>query len=477
MARFLNAVSPASALAALRAQLIRWRGRPDSEHEMGFNRMVMGGAALLYAWQVGHSRLDVLVPAVYLVVVVGVLVVIAHDSEVRPIRRLAMMMLDFGASGIIMHEDGGRAAVFYPLFLWVILGNGFRFGLPYLRAATAMGFATFLWIVLMTPFWRAQPSLSIGLLFGLVALPLYTSTLIRKLSTATKEAEEASRAKSYFLASVSHELRTPLTAIIGLGAHLYQSEPDEERRATTETIVSAGRALLSMINRLLDFSRVEVDGGRVAHVPFELPQLLRGVRDLLLFNAQEKGLLLGVDIKPGTPLALTGDDAQLRDVLVNLVGNAVKFTDHGAITIGAEGSVRADGKQMLRLSVRDTGIGIAPDAQQHIFGSFRQADDTIIDRYGGTGLGLAICKQIANLLGGEIGVQSAPDEGSCFWFTARVERTLGIETPPPPTRRCCCSRPSRRPRRCWPNMRARSRASPPKPSSPGRCGRRAWPAS
>ena len=407
-------------LAGVRRLLARMRGRPDSEHEMSFNRVIMGLGILGYAYAI-HARADsILVAWAFLIGGFIAAFLIAADQEIRPTRRMLMMFGDMSSCAYMMHANGAATAAFYPFLLWAILGNGFRFGVKYLYASSLVAVACFAVVVVCTPFWRGLPALAVGLTFGLIAVPLYTATLIRKLSTATRQAEDASRAKSYFLASVSHELRTPLTAIIGLGQHLQESEQDEERRQTTGTIVSAGRSLLSMINRLLDYSRFEAEQGRVAADPFELPALLRGVRDLLVFNAQEKGLLLGIDIEPGTPLALIGDMPHLRDVLVNLVGNAVKFTQRGAITIQASMVAHADGRPMLRIAVSDTGIGIATDAQDHIFGSFQQADATIIDRFGGTGLGLAICKQLATLLGGEIGVDSKPGQGSSFWFTALV---------------------------------------------------------
>ena len=329
---------PAAARSESRVRILlaRLRGRPDSEHEMSFNRVVMGIGILSYALIIGATRGSILVSLIFLAAGIVIVFAIAFDDQIRPARRLAAMLLDLSSCCYMMHANGAPMAAFYPFLLWAILGNGFRFGVRYLYPSVAAAAVCFTLMLLTTPFWQALPALSVGLLFGLVAVPLYAGTLIRKLSRATAAAEEASRAKSYFLASVSHELRTPLTAIIGLGDHLRDLEPDAERRATMGTIVTAGRSLLSMINRLLDFSRVEADGDRVTEEPFALPALLRGVRDLLLFNAQTKGLVLGVTVRPGTPLELVGDMVHLRDVLVNLVGNAVKFTDQGAITISAE---------------------------------------------------------------------------------------------------------------------------------------------
>jgi two-component system sensor histidine kinase RpfC len=408
---------------------VRLRGRPDSEHEMSFNRVAFGVAVLIAVLAANPNPGAVGMLIAYCVGSVIVFFQIARDSAVRPVRRLAVMAVDFIVLSYVMHANDAYAAAAWPIYLWVIFGNGFRFGLTYLFAASATAIICFGVVVATTPFWRDMLSLSIGLMVGMLALPAYAGQLIRKISTARREAEEASRAKSYFLASVSHELRTPLTAIIGLGAHLQDTNLTPDQKGMTATIVTAGRSLLGLINQLLDFSRLGVDGRTAKAEPFDLLHLILSVREMLEVTAEDKGLKIGVHIDASTPLSLMGDEPHLRDILVNLVGNAIKFTEKGSITISASSEKSVSGELVLRFAVQDTGIGIVPEAQEHIFESFRQADNTIIDRFGGTGLGLAICKQLASLLGGEIGVESVPGEGSRFWFTAQVRSIENASAP------------------------------------------------
>jgi two-component system sensor histidine kinase RpfC len=387
---------------------------------MSFNRIAFGIAVLIAVAFYNPDPGAVFALVVYCIGSTLVFLQILFDSAARPVRRLAVMAVDFIILSYALHANGAYAAAFWPIYLWVVFGNGFRFGLSYLFASAGTAIFTFAAVIATTPYWSNMMGLSIGLMLSLIALPAYAGQLIKKLSTAKREAEEASRAKSYFLASVSHELRTPLTAVIGLGAHLQEMDLSPDQRGMAGTIVTAGRSLLALINQLLEYSRLGANGIAAKAKPFDLLQLILSVREMMEITAGEKGLKIGFHVDASTPLSLNGDEEHLRDILVNLVGNAIKFTERGTITICASAEETGEGAYMLRLAVQDTGIGIAADAVEHIFDSFRQADNTIIDRFGGTGLGLAICKQLAELLGGAIGVESVPGEGSLFWFTAPV---------------------------------------------------------
>ncbi|MDW8398912.1 MAG: ATP-binding protein [Acetobacteraceae bacterium] len=407
----------------------RLRGRPDTEHEMSFNRLAFALVISVYLFSQDAPPLAQAISALYWVVAIGLFAHILRWPGTSIPRRITALTLDMVFLSAELHVGGEITAAFVPIYLWVILGNGFRFGVAWLRGAMAI--AGFLAVWVTTPFWHQQPHLSAGFLLGLVAIPANAGTLIRKLDAARRQAEQASQAKSMFLASVSHELRTPLNAIIGMGELLERSRLDAEQREMARTVTDAGRNLLGLIDGILDFSRIEAGRMAVNPVPLDLAALLSEAGRLLGRQAEEKGLRLLFHITPRTPRRLLADPRLLRELVLNLAGNAVKFTETGSVVVALDAEPDEAGDALrLRLEVTDTGIGIAPEAQKRIFESFTQADATIMNRYGGTGLGLAICRRIAEGLGGTIGVESAPGAGSTFRCTLPLRRDPTPAAPP-----------------------------------------------
>jgi two-component system, sensor histidine kinase RpfC len=396
----------------------RLRHRPDSEHEMVLNRLVIG--VLILGYLLTHNEPDsaqapLMVSIGFTVAAFGIFAHILFQPGVSVVRRITAMLLDLSALSYGMHVGESVTALLYPIYLWVIFGNGFRFGIPYLRIAAAVGVVGFGAVIAGTEYWKENLGLALGLLAGLVVLPLYAGTLIRKLSDAKRQAEEASRAKSLFLASISHELRTPLNAVIGMSDLLTETELDAEQRDMAGTVRTSARALLALIEELLNFSRLEAGRMPKQEIDFDLHLALTEVRGMVEPQAREKGLALGIHVSPRTPYLVHGDRRHLQEILINLAGNAVKFTADGSVVISCDLADPAASATRLRFQVSDTGIGIKPEAIGRIFESFTQADDTVLNRFGGTGLGLAICKQLAELMGGTIGVESEFGAGSTFW--------------------------------------------------------------
>jgi two-component system sensor histidine kinase RpfC len=407
-----------------RRLLARLRRRPDSEHEMSLNRL--GFAVLIGLYLAAVPSPDPAAALTSLALWCGFSVGLFLHILARPgassARRAAALLLDIGFLSWLLHQGGEAHAVFFAIYLWVVFGNGFRFGLPWLWLGTAAALTGFGLVVLATPYWREQPHLAFGLLAGLAVLPAYVAVLIRKLSEARRQAEAASQAKTLFLAGVSHELRTPLNAIIGMGALLRGTRLDPDQRDMARTMDIAARSLLDLIDDILDLTRIEAGRMPTRAEPCDLAELLEEVRSLLVVQAAARGIRLGLHLGAGVPWRVRLDRRHLREILVNLAGNAVKFTEAGGVSIGLA-AAREEGERVrLRFEVSDTGIGIPADAQGRIFDNFTQAGPEIAGRFGGTGLGLAICRRLAELLGGELTVESAPGAGSTFRLELTAER-------------------------------------------------------
>jgi len=253
----------------------------------------------------------------------------------------------------------------------------------------------------------------------------------RQLAIEKTRAEAASIAKSNFLATMSHEIRTPMNGVLGMAQVIASTELTKEQQLYVNTILDSGNSLLVVINDILDFSKIEAGKMELEHKPFNLKKITMDIVSLFKSKANEKNIQLSYHIEENCPIDLMGDSLRIKQIIQNLVSNAIKFTEQGTIKINISGSLINNNAASLMVNISDTGIGIDQHSQEKLFSDFTQVDSSTTRKFGGTGLGLAICKQLISLMQGEIGVNSQVDQGATFWFTLNLKLNENIQTHEP----------------------------------------------
>ena len=330
-------------------------------------------------------------------------------------RRSVTLATDLVITTFAAFLAGELLAPFFAIYMWLILGYGIRYGQGFLFAGTALANLGFATVIFTNPFWIKNQAIGLGMMLTLIIIPMFVSVLMRKSETAKTEAEKANLAKSQFLANMSHEIRTPLTGIIGMVDILSAAGLLAEHRKQLKTIDVNAHTLLSLIDNILDISKIEAGKINLEAAPFDLHLLVNAATTAVKPKSDLKGLSMFVSIHPDVPFNLRGDELRLKQVLLNLLGNAVKFTETGHVYLRVKLCSNASERVQVRFEVEDTGIGIPPKLQEQIFDQFAQADPSTTRQYGGTGLRTTISKQLVGLMGGTMGVESEDGQGSLFW--------------------------------------------------------------
>lgn len=343
-------------------------------------------------------------------------------------RRLLGNWLDVVGTTVFLSLAGDIAVVLIGVYLWVTFGNGFRFGKKYLYHSQAISILGFLIATQVNPFWAKHQPIIVGFFLMLIALPLYVAKLIERMNEARQKAEvesikaaQASLAKTQFVANMSHEIRTPLNGIIGIGT-LFKTTPlNADQKDLLKTLESSSKLLLSLLNNVLDFTKIEERKFIIENIAFSPEEAVIDSLEIFRSHANSKNIQLGASFSNALG-TLKGDAVVLRQVLANLLGNAIKFTEKGSVTVSATLLEEDKEKSIVRFEVSDTGIGIAADKQHKIFESFTQADSSTTRKYGGSGLGLTIAKHMIEEMGGTLHFQSTEGVGSRFWFELSLEK-------------------------------------------------------
>ena len=414
----------------------RIASRQDSEHEQTLVRLIIGIALVAYF----HSDIHIVlinnatnvmltqyISLYFLSISVALYLATLVSQSVSVVRRIIGILLDVTAISAILTVTDGAVLPIIVLYPWVIIGNAMRYGNTYMLISTAAALIGIVTMCTISTYWSDQLLACVTLIIGLITLPFYLGTLLKRLNTALDKANESVQAKSQFIAHMSHELRTPLNGVIGMADLLKGTAPTHEQTEYIETINTSAYTLLELIENILDISKIEAQKMVTETTEFDLHKLVNEVTSIFEPQINKKSIKYAIHIDPEIPYKIYGDPLHLKQVLMNLISNAIKFTKDGGVELRIScGEITKDYAK-VNFKIIDTGIGIPLDAQTKIFDSFQQADASTTRKYGGTGLGTTISKELVKLMGGDLRFQSKPGAGSTFYFTLSFKKAASAD--------------------------------------------------
>jgi signal transduction histidine kinase len=407
----------------------------DEELSQSRARVVITGICLLVFSAVGiHKGLGqsdqlvqgLVVCLLYLMFAVSWYVMVYRMPGKWPLRRYVTILADLGIMTYWLHFGDKHVASYYPIFLWVIIGNGIRFGERHLKVGIVTGALGFGSLLVFNDFWKSHMEIGAGMLLGVLVLPVFFLSVLRRLRTmsqlqiALAKSRLADKAKDQFLATMSHEIRTPMNGVLGMAETLRATELNEEQQEHLHIITRSVESLLHIINDILDYSKITSNSLRLESTRFDLKQVLGDVHLLMKSTAEAKGIDFVFDYPEDSHRNFLGDPTRIRQIIFNLVGNAIKFTQKGQVKLACRINPTG-GRQNVSVRIEDTGIGIPVDRLAAVFDQFEQADNSTTRQFGGTGLGLAISRTLAIMMGGDVQVDSALGEGSTFTVAMTLE--------------------------------------------------------